>query len=217
MSDKTQIGLVSDVHANATALEAVLDDMPPVDVLIHAGDVIGYGPSPNECINLLQEHEAESVRGNHDEALFGGPVYESGDKYAQRVVTEENREWVGRCPAQLTLFDGQLKVIHGNPTERFQYTYPSDFEPGLLGDEEILVLGHTHKQSKAAFDDGIIVNPGSVGQPRDGDKRAAYAVVDLTNRTVTLDRVDYDINRVATAIRNTSISPRNAQRLERGQ
>lgn len=217
MSETGRVGLISDIHANAVALNAVLADMPAVDALVHAGDVIGYGPSPNECIARLRDHDAQSVRGNHDEALFGGPVYESGDEYAQRTITAENREWLANCPAERTLFDGRLKVIHGNPIERFRYTYPADFRAELLTEEDVLVLGHTHKQGKAEFDDGVIVNPGSVGQPRDGDERAAYAVLDLKTRSVTLARVSYDIQQVADRIDETPVSARNAQRLSTGR
>lgn len=213
MSETTRVGLISDVHANAVALNAVLEDMPAIDALAHAGDVIGYGPSPNKCIELLREHDARSVRGNHDEALFGGPAYESGDEYAKRMITKENREWLRNCPAETTLFGERLKIVHGNPNQRFQYTYPAEFRAGLLDNEEILVLGHTHKQGKACFDDGIIVNPGSVGQPRDADERAAYAVLDLESKSVTLARVSYDIQQVAEQIKDTPISNRNGDRL----
>jgi putative phosphoesterase len=213
MSKTKTIGLLSDIHANAVALEAVLEDMPDVDALVHAGDVIGYGPSPNECIELLREHDAQSVRGNHDEALFNGPAYESGDEYAQRTVTAKNREWLADCPTEMRLFGGRLKVVHGNPIKRFQYTYRADFRAELLDGEEVLLLGHTHKQGKAEFDDGVIVNPGSIGQPRDGDNRAAYAVLNLNTMSVTLERVSYDIQQVVEQIDDTPISTRNGQRL----
>lgn len=217
MSETTRVGLISDVHANAVALNAVLEDMPAIDALVHAGDVIGYGPSPNECIELLREYDTHSVRGNHDEALFGGPTYESGDEYAQRTISDKNREWLARCPAEQTVFDGRMKVIHGNPKDRFRYTYPADFEPELLDEEDILVLGHTHKQEKAVFEEGIIVNPGSVGQPRDGDERAAYAVLNLDAKSISLARVSYDIQQVAERIDETPVSVRNARRLSTGR
>lgn len=216
-TDVKQVGLVSDIHANSVALEAVLEAMPDVDALVHAGDVVGYGPSPNECIETLRKHDAHSVRGNHDETIFGGRVYESGDEYARETLTDENRAWLRDCPATQTLFDGHVKVVHGNPIDRFRYTYPADFRPELLAGEDVLVLGHTHKQAKSAFEEGIVVNPGSVGQPRDGDERAAYAVADLETRSVTLRRVSYDIDQVASNIKNTPVSPRNAERLTSGR
>lgn len=211
-----RIGLVSDIHANAVAFEAVLEAMPDVDALIHAGDVIGYGPSPNRCIELLRTHDAYSVRGNHDEGLFGGRVYESGDEYAVETVTDANRAWLEACPAELSVANGQVKVVHGNPEDRLRYTYPRDFQPDLLGDEELLVLGHTHYQEKSVFDDGKIVNPGSVGQPRDGNPDAAFAVVDLDGMEVTLQRVTYDIDTVQQRIEEAPIGEYNARRLEKG-
>lgn len=211
------VGLVSDIHANAVALEAVLEDMPPVDALVSAGDYIGYGPSPNECLELLRAREAIGVRGNHDEALFGGPVYESGDQYAIDEISAENERWIRNHPAELTVFDGRVKIVHGNPRERFRYTYPTGFEPDLLESETVLILGHTHTQAKAAFGAGIVVNPGSVGQPRDEDEQAAYAVADLTEPSVTLHRVAYDINEVCQKIQQTPISSRNCRRLRSGR
>ena len=210
------IGLVSDIHANAVAFEAVLKNMPDVDALVHAGDVIGYGPSPNRCIELLRDRDAHSVRGNHDEALFGGPVYESGDEYAVDSVTDENRAWVESCPEELSVANGRVKIVHGNPEDRFRYTYPRAFQPELLDGEDILALGHTHYQAKSAFDAGTIVNPGSVGQPRDGNPQAAYAVVDLDATEVTLHRVAYDIETVQERIDEVPIGERNANRLEKG-
>ena len=211
------VGLISDVHANLPALEAVLDDMPPVDALVHAGDVVGYGPWPNECVELLREHDAYSILGNHDEAVFGGRVYESGNQYAKNTLTDQNRAWLEDLPISQTLFDGYLHVAHGHPDDKLRYTTPAEFAPDLLGAEEVLVLGHTHQQAQREFDTGIVVNPGSVGQPRDRDKRAAYAVLDTTTSSVSLERVTYDIDRVSEKIGVTPISERNGLRLYDGR
>lgn len=212
-----RVGLISDVHANAVALEAVLADMPPVDGLVHAGDVVGYGPSPNACIDRLRSEDAVSIQGNHDEAVLMGSPYESGDEYAARVLTDLHRRWLAAQPDRRRLYDDRIRVAHGHPHERFRYTYPANFTADLLDGESVLVLGHTHEQAKRTVEDGVVVNPGSVGQPRDGDERAAYATVEFPGPTVQLHRVAYDIDRVAERIARTDISRRNATRLTSGR
>jgi len=216
----TRIGLVSDIHANHVALQAVLDDMADRDVetLVCAGDLVGYGPSPAECIRAVRSRDVPTVEGNHDRAVADGWGYESGDEYAYRILDEEVLEWLANLPRERSLFDGRIRVLHDHPAERDRYTYPADFNPALLRDEDVLVLGHTHVQHAEHFDEGVVVNPGSVGQPRDGDPAAAYAITDLTEPSVELHRVPYDVQRVQVQIKNVNaISNRNANRLLEGR
>ncbi len=192
-----KIGLLSDVHANRPALEAVLEDMPDVDDYVHAGDVIGYGPYPRDVIELFQEYDITSIQGNHDRAALG-EFHDNFHEIPKTVALwtsdrlgADEKEYVDSLPLELELYDGRVHVAHGAPEKPNTYTYPEDFSAELLGDESILVLGHTHMQAKSEFDEGIVVNPGSVGLPRDGDWRAAYAVLDLDAETVDLHRVEY--------------------------
>jgi putative phosphoesterase len=213
----TCVGLISDVHGNAVALDAVLKDMPAVDALVCAGDVVGYGPSPETCLDVLRERGVPTVEGNHDRAVVRGNAYDSGDRYARETLSESALEWLATLPRERVLFDGRLKVVHDHPEERNRYTRPAAFDASLLGDEDVLVLGHTHVQYAEVYDDGIVVNPGSVGQPRDREPDAAYAVVDLAAGTVDLHRVEYDVEQVQERIADTPIAERNAQRLARGR
>lgn len=208
-----RVGVLSDVHGNAVALAAVLQDMPSVDALVCAGDIVGYGPSPGSCLETIRDKGVPTVAGNHDRAVVQGRPYESGDEYAHRTLSESALAWLSDLPRDRTLFDGRLKVVHDHPEERNRYTIPAAFDPGLLGAEDVLVLGHTHIQHAETFDDGIVVNPGSVGQPRDGDPDAAYAVVDLTAGTVDCRRVPYDISLVQDRIEATDIDAHNGERL----
>lgn len=217
-TETERIGLISDVHGNLPALEAVLEDMPEVDVLLNAGDIVGYGPQPNECADRLREEGAVSVLGNHDATLFEGEFYEEGDRYADDVLTKENRDWIRDFPRIRDLLDDRVKVAHGHPSGDIEhYVRPEDFGEGLLGDEDVLVLGHTHFQAKSETDSGVIVNPGSVGQPRDGDTDAAYAVVSLPDRKVSLERVSYDVSLVEEAAEETPVSIMAVSRLKRGR
>lgn len=213
----TRIGLLSDVHGNAVALEAVLDDMADVDAVVCAGDVVGYGPSPGQCIGRIREREILTVEGNHDRAVVNGRSYESGDRYAGLTLSEEKQAWLAGLPRERLLFDHRLKIVHDHPEEKNRYTRPAAFDPILLGEEDVLVLGHTHIQHAEVFDEGIVVNPGSVGQPRDDNPDAAYAVVDLDTLSVDLHRVSYDIGAVQRRIEETSINSHNATRLANGE
>lgn len=217
MNEPTRIGLISDIHGNHVALQAVLDDMGQVDGFVCAGDIVGYGPSPERCLQTIREQDIPTVQGNHDRKVAEGRGSESGDEYAQRVLDDEQRTWLDDLPRKRSLFDDRLKVVHDHPDERDRYTFPDQFEADLLGDEDVLVLGHTHFQHAEQLDSEIIVNPGSVGQPRDRDPAAAYAVVDLDGPSVDLFRVEYDIYRVEIRIRNSPIENRNGDRLAKGE
>jgi len=114
-------------------------------------------------------------------------------------------------------FDGRIRIVHGHPDDPDRYTYPSLFSPRLLGDEDVLILGHTHIQAHERYDGGIVMNPGSVGQPRDGDPDAAYAVVDLEAMTVSERRVEYDIEAVVEAVEAAGLPSETGTRLRKGR
>lgn len=218
-----QIGLCSDVHGNLVALEAVLADLPDVDALVCAGDVVGYNPWPAECVERLRDLEVPTVMGNHDRAVARETTFRfnamaaAGVELARERLTDDQREWLASLPDERLAFDGQVKIVHGHPADPDRYTYPRDFSPRLLEDESVLVLGHTHVQHVERYAEGIIVNPGSVGQPRDGDPRAAYAVLDLDALEVETRRVAYDVERVQQAVAEAGLPEKIGTRLARGE
>jgi putative phosphoesterase len=218
-----RLGVISDLHGNRVALDAVLADMPGVDRLVCAGDVVGYNPWPADCVAAVRERGIPTVMGNHDRAVaadssFGfNSMAQAGVAYARDHLADDALAWLAALPDERTLLDGAVKIVHGHPDDPDRYTYPADFAPGLLGGEELLVMGHTHVQHHAVFAEGIVVNPGSVGQPRDGDPDAAYAVVDLDAREVEEHRVPYDIDRVVDAIDAAGLPERLGQRLYEGR
>ena len=218
-----RVGLISDIHANRVALEAVLEDLPEVDALACAGDVVGYNPWPAECVDVLREREVPTVMGNHDRAVVERSSFrfnrmaQAGVKRAQKELEAEGRRWLESLPESRREFDGRVRVVHGHPDNPDRYTYPEEFSPRLLGEEDVLVMGHTHVQHAEHYAEGIVVNPGSVGQPRDGDPRAAYAVVDLEAMTVDTHRVEYDVDAVQEAIERAGLPERTASRLARGE
>jgi putative phosphoesterase len=225
-----RVGLVSDVHGNLPALERVLADMPPVDGVLCAGDVVGYNPWPGDCLDWVREADVPTVAGNHDRAVDADRVRmnamaDAGIEYTREQLRDDQRAVLRSLPVDRVELDGRVKVVHGHPDDPDRYTYPEAFEPGLLGEEDALVLGHTHVQAHRTFADGVVVNPGSVGQPRDGDPRAAYAVLDLpesesgegTTPTVEQHRVAYDIDRVIARVEEVGLPERIGTRLREGR
>lgn len=222
-----RIGLVSDIHANAVALAAVREAMPDVEQVVCVGDVVGYNPHPRTCVETVREAGWPTVQGNHDRVVESPERYRhnemahAGLRYARARLDDEQVGWLAGLPESRALVDGQLRVVHSHPTERDRYVMPRAF-PALephLGDERVLVLGHTHVQHHERVDGTLVVNPGSVGQPRDGDPRAAFAVLDLTASEVAVEehRVEYDVDRVQADVTAAGLPERTATRLERGE
>jgi putative phosphoesterase len=218
-----KLGLVSDIHGNKVALDAVLADMPRVDGLVCAGDVVGYNPWHGECVDAVRERDIPTVSGNHDREVVadGGFGFNSmagaGVDHARETLTDSQLEWLSTLPDRRRTADGRVRIAHGHPEYPDRYTYPREFSPELLDDEDVLVLGHTHVQGHEQFEEGVVVNPGSVGQPRDGDPRAAYAVLDLDTLSVTEHRVKYDIERVRDAVQNVGLPEQIGDRLLQGR
>ncbi len=218
-----RVGVIADIHANRVALRDVFNDMPAVDALVCAGDVVGYNPWPGECLTEVHDRDIPTVIGNHDRAVAVGAVNHgnrmasAGIQYAHGELDEADLEWLRNLPDVQRCFDGRMKIVHGHPDDPNRYTYPSLFSEEMLTDEEILVMGHTHVQAHEIYPDGIVMNPGSVGQPRDGDPRAAYAVVDLEEKTVEERRVEYDVEAVVEAVRQAGLPEQIGTRLRDGR
>ncbi len=218
-----RIGVLADIHANLVALEAVLADLPAVDRLVCAGDVIGYNPWPADCVDAMRERSIPTVMGNHDRMLVAGRNFRgnhmarAGIEHAEREVSDGQREWLAALPDERELVDGRVRVVHGHPDDPNRYTYPEEFSAALLDGADALIMGHTHVQYHERYDAGVVCNPGSVGQPRDGDPRAAYAVLDLEEGRVDEHRVNYDIDRVMRAVTDAGLPERTANRLKQGR
>jgi putative phosphoesterase len=220
-----EIGVVSDVHGNRVALDAVLAELPDVDLLVNAGDVVGYNPWPAECVAAVRDREMPTVVGNHDRATVAeGPVgfnamANAGVEYARERLDDDALAWLADLPERRTVADGRVRVVHGHPEDPDRYTYPEEFSAAMLDGEDLLVTGHTHVQGHRTFDEGVVMNPGSVGQPRDADPRAAYAVVDLSTDPPVVDerRVEYDVEAVVEAVEAAGLPARIGERLREGR
>jgi len=207
------IALISDVHSNLEALEAVLGEAGDVVEVYCLGDIVGYGASPNEVIGLLVERGATCLLGNHDHAALEGDVGEFNPRagaaalWTAKQLTEESRAFLGSLPRHrsLTMEGVRVYMAHGSPDDNlWEYVSPtthSDLFDHYLEkvEADAIALGHTHVPFSWESGRGRVFNPGSVGQPRDGDSRASYALVTLgEGRTdVALKRVVYDIDAAA--------------------
>ncbi|SEP02932.1 Predicted phosphodiesterase [Halorientalis persicus] len=218
-----QVGLISDIHANLPALEAVLDDMPPVDDIICAGDIVGYNPWPRECLERVRTVSSLIVQGNHDRNVETPHRYEHNDmahaelEFAQQELSDSQRKWLSDLPERTEFAGDTYRLVHSHPDPNrlSSYVRPAQFPKmrPYLDDHVGIVLGHTHIQHKATIDGRLIVNPGSVGQPRDGDERAAYATLDTAADEVELRRVEYDINRVISRVEECGLPTKTGTRL----
>jgi len=191
---------ISDIHGNYEALKAVLSEIDRLHVshVVCAGDIVGYYSQINECCEELRARRISSVMGNHDWYLAGGgfcPRSRSVNKilaYQRTVIKRENLEWLMTFPVQMEI--GQVQMVHGgwgDPID--EYLKPSqEYFDRLEG--TFFVTGHTHVQVLEKFGDKTYCNPGSVGQPRDRDPRAAFAVFD--GSTFELHRVEYEMQKV---------------------
>ena len=233
-----KLGVLSDIHGNEVALRAVLADMPSVDGLVCAGDVVGYNPWHAACVDAIAAPESgpvadsdaalldgtvPTVQGNHDRAVatdhaphFNHMAAAAVD-HARDQLTDDQLAWLDDLPTERRVLDGRVKIVHGHPDDPDHYTRPGEFGPALLGDEDALIMGHTHVQHHERYDEGIVLNPGSVGQPRDDDPTAAYAVLDVAEGTVEERRVDYDTDAVIQAVEDAGLPRQIGFRLTQGR
>ena len=201
------IAVLSDIHGNLPALRAVLAkaDELGCERLISLGDVTGYYAQPSECIALLRDRDAIQLLGNHDYYLVEGSGCPRSDlvsrllRHQEKAVTAGDREFLAGLDSRYD--EGDASFVHGGWSDpRDEYIYKVD--PTRFPDDfRYYFSGHTHVQCAVPLGNGrTYCNPGSVGQPRDGDQRAAFAV--FTGDRVALHRVDYDIDATAQAMRD---------------
>jgi len=198
-----RIGIIADIHGNRPALEAVLESPPPVDKWICAGDVVGYYPDVNEVCRILISLEAWVIQGNHDsyvtERFIANPNKQSAyrTEWTRKNLRPEYLHWIHSLPVELNLSLGskRIRVRHASPWDEETYLYPDSSRLAEIHLERAhyLFLGHTHHPMMVPAGEGWLVNPGSVGQPRDYNPAASYAVLDVESGVVELRRARYDV------------------------
>ncbi|MCC6696134.1 MAG: metallophosphoesterase family protein [Candidatus Hydrogenedentes bacterium] len=237
--------IISDIHANLEALEAVLrriDDLH-VDQLVCLGDVVGYNANPDECATVIREAGIPTICGNHDAVACGieepwgfNPVALHAALWTREHLSEINLAWLKQLPDSIK-FEHFL-AAHGSPTDRDCYLFTwEDVLPHLNFLEEqdyrLCFFGHTHSpgifstdglytvdsDSKFALGEGktFFINPGSVGQPRDGDPRAAFGLYDSEKNEYEQIRAEYDIRKAADRVVESGLPPFLGERLFLGR
>jgi diadenosine tetraphosphatase ApaH/serine/threonine PP2A family protein phosphatase len=238
-----RVAVVSDIHSNLTAFRAVAADFGEVDEVWCVGDLVGYGPDPNECVALLREYPHVCVAGNHDWAALGkletqyfNAAAAAAAAWTAERLSEETRDYLLGLPTELDRED--WRIVHGSPRDPI-WEYVLETSQG----EELFslfpgrgcLLGHTHiPLIFVETPDGVeyldpeygepleleasrvIVNPGGVGQPRDGDPRASYVLLDTTAGEIGFRRVEYDVGDVQARMREAGLPRPLWQRLSYG-
>ncbi len=222
-----KIGLLSDIHGNFPALKAVVNDAIGVDLWVCAGDIIGYYPYVNDVCKLLRKIGALSIRGNHDAYVIGelDPIAKNRVAYRTdwmiKNLHKEFFKWLIGLPIEINFKWGQtkLKVRHASPWDEETYLYPDSeqLEKISLAQGEILLLGHTHHPMNIKCGDGIVVNVGSVGQPRDWNPKAAYGVLDTISSEIVFRRVSYDVDTLQIYLTKLGYDGKNISILSRGK
>jgi len=238
-----RIAVISDVHSNLVALDAVLAKIGAVDAVWHLGDVVGYGPEPDAVVERLAALGAVGVRGNHDAAACGGteiewfnPEARAAMEWTRSAIAETTRAWLATLP--LRRMEGDFTLVHGSPRDPM-WEYVTTAALARAGLSAITtghgLHGHTHVPIAFTMVDGrmrtlvprpgntialgegrTLLNPGSVGQPRDRDPRASYLILDLDAGTATWGRVAYDHDAVGAMMRAAGLPVHLSDRLRTG-
>jgi putative phosphoesterase len=209
--------LLSDIHGNMEALNAIRDNVS-YDQAICMGDLADYGPDPLAIIDWVRDSKIPTVRGNHDNAVAlhvdcgCGYKYkhlsEATREYTWQQITEKEEEFLMALPQSLDFTFEHLKVraVHGSPKSFFDYIYPDTPEdkvtPMIEGEAcDYMLAGHTHVPMIRKLPGLTMLNPGSAGQPRDGDRRASCMVFDTVTEKPQVIRVEYDIDQTCKKVR----------------
>ncbi len=246
-----RILVLSDLHANLTALEAALKAAEGRwDMAVCLGDVVGYGPDPAEVAGKIRHISRHAIRGNHDKAVAGlmstddfNPVAKAAVDWTRSRLSEEDLQWLASLPQGPLHADG-IVLVHGAFQDEDEYVFtPAQALEGLLDSTaDITFFGHTHHQGGFSYRDSnleilqvhpksteicaalrieparrYLLNPGSIGQPRDADPRAAFVIADLERSTVEFWRVPYDISAVQSRMRSAQLPEPLIQRLTVGR
>jgi putative phosphoesterase len=221
------IAILSDLHGNQAATEAVLEDIDAIspDEIICLGDLVGYGARPNETIDLIRERDIPTIMGNYDDGVgfdrddCGCAYKDDGERergqaslvWTRAAVDDDRKAYLRSLAPELrrTVNGVRVRLVHGSPRRMNEYLFEDRDERSLeriasIADADVLVFGHTHKPWMREIDGVLFINTGSVGKPKDGDPRACWVLLTLgANGSVDVvtRRVDYDIASMAAAIR----------------
>lgn len=242
-----KFALISDIHANLEALEAVVDDARTcgVDRFICLGDIVGYGSDPGVCLEAIKDLDCIAIiQGNHDvyaaderDLSSFNPLASRATIWTREQLTDDQRAWLAKLPLEARLGE-DVSLVHATPGEPESWAYVRFHDEGFYAIQaqatRLCFYGHTHipmafqlidgevrQRDDGAYDLTVgarwLINVGSVGQPRDGDWRAAWSLLDLDAERVDLRRVEYDLVTCQQKIVAAGLPPRLAERLAQGR
>ncbi|MFQ6122205.1 MAG: metallophosphoesterase family protein [Dehalococcoidales bacterium] len=238
--------IIADIHSNLAAFEAVLADIGQrggVEEIWCLGDIVGYGPDPHQCIELLRQYKHVCIAGNHDWAAIGkidtanfNPDAAAAAQWTTRQLTPKDTKYLQNLP--LTMEKDGFTLAHGSPRQPiWEYILSTSLarENFAFFQSPYCLIGHSHVPLVFRDEDGscsfsplspdggltlgrsrLIINPGGVGQPRDGDPRASYAIYESENKLIKLYRIPYDINATQTRMMQNGLPIRLIVRLSYG-
>jgi diadenosine tetraphosphatase ApaH/serine/threonine PP2A family protein phosphatase len=238
-----RVAVLSDIHSNLPALEAVLTAVGTFDQLWVTGDIVGYGPHPDDVVERLRGLDALAVQGNHEAAALGRIPVDMFNDLARRAIEwtastmrPENLAWLAEQPDRRQ--EGDFTLVHGSPRDplwEYLFSIPVARVNLAAFETPFCIVGHTHHQLVFRDDHGqvkailpgedetlalderrAILNPGSAGQPRDGDPRASAMILDTDSLEASWQRVAYPVEATQAAIRELPLPARLADRLELG-
>ncbi|MCL6479524.1 MAG: YfcE family phosphodiesterase [Peptococcaceae bacterium] len=237
-----KIAVISDIHSNIAALEAVWKDIQEkkVNAVFCCGDLVGYAPFPNEVISFIREKQIPCVMGNYDDAIGyarlicgcdfkDAKAQELGERsiaWTRQHVTEENKNFLRDLPREIQFNNGKyrIKIVHGSPRRLNEYLHDDtsyEYLKELLDEAQadVLICGHTHIPYHKKPDAGKhVVNAGSVGKPKHGDPQAVYALVEVDKEVkVKFHKVPYEFESVASAIEASGLPEEFAEDIRTGR
>lgn len=223
-----KIAILSDIHANLHALESVIQDAETrgAELFVNAGDSIGFGPCPNEVAELLCEKDVLSILGNYDLEVMESKTKAEKNislKFARREMTKATELYLYSLPHELRINVAGKKILvaHGSPESIEEHIYVDTQIERLkaISDSrkvDVIIIGHSHEQFWRQVDETCFINPGSVGRPNDGNRKAGYAILSFNPLKVELFRVDYDVKAATAVVRRKGLPESFAQMLLRG-
>lgn len=239
-------GIIADIHSNLEAFRTVLQELRAVDQIVCLGDIVGYGPDPNECVAVMQEKNIPTVAGNHDKAAIREMSTQWFNENARLAVewtseqlTDDSIAFLKSLPLSLEFEDFQ--IVHGslrNPLEEYVTSLNEAAATIELMTKPLCFIGHSHiplyvgltkegvyKGRELADKDLVemsifrktLINPGGVGQPRDGDPRASFGIYDSEKKEFTLHRVEYNVQMVQEKMKMAGLPQSLIDRLKFGK
>lgn len=241
-----KFAIISDLHSNIHAFKAVLADIEnrDIDTIFALGDLVGYNAFPGEVVNLMREKNIPSIMGNHDIVCCGleNPIWfnaiaRQAALWSQKKMTEDQKRYLSNLPNEMQVQE-RLYAVHGSPMARDDYIVDlmdamNSFQHLPDKSIRICLFGHTH--IPAIFSDTgpshdsinggkhflsagsrYMINPGSVGQPRDGDARASFAILDLEEMSLEIIRINYDVTAAMKSVIAAGLPQFLAERLQVG-